>query len=395
MLCMLLAVVVGDLTPRPPLRTGEGVFKTDAGPSGPLNGPSTGAIVQRRSQIGHPLSGSERGPGGEVKGSKPPPLAAKTVTLDKPGTLADAAAELTRQTGLAFDLSAVDGTAKVAPTLKGVPAWQAVEAVADQAKCFVGVQGNKVKLGKRQDGVGPVPSSVDGPFRVVLRKVVARRDPEATGSEYELHLEVQWEPRFPVYLIDAEPKATAAVGKEKLAADSPSVRSMPTGYTHAAVVRLKNVPREARTIDELTGTFRVVAAARMLQVEFKDLTGDKPVTQTVEGVAVTLHPAVTLDTGVRFAVALEYPEGHPEFESFQLWSGSNVFRLFGKNDATGRTTKEYSGEERGRRIDLDYTFARPPAAAAPDLTGWRVVYETPCPMAEQTVTFTLKGVELP
>lgn len=329
--------------------------------------------------------------------AKPAPIAAKIVTLAPPGTLADVTADLSKQTGLAFDLGSVDGKTAVKAAGRNVPLWEAVEAVAADAKCFVSVQGGKVKFAKRPDGVGAVPSSTDGPFRVVLKKVVARKDFEATGTDYEFHLEVQWEPRFPVYLIDTDPKATAAVAGQKLAADAPAVRAMPTGFTHAAVVRVKNVPREAKEVDELTGTFRLVAAARMLSVQFKDLTGDKAVTQEVDGVAVTLHPVVKSDKRAEFRVDLEYPESHPEFESFQQWSGSNEFRLFAPTNAAGVKPTAYSAEERGRRVTAMYNFTGPngTAFALPDLKGWRVVYDTPCPMCEQTLTFKLKGIKLP
>lgn len=328
--------------------------------------------------------------------AKPAPVAAKTVTL-APGTLADVTAELTKQAELPFDLGSVDGKTPIKAAAKAVPFWEAVEAVTDDAKCFASVQGGKVKFAKRPNGVGAAPSSIDGPFRVVLKKVVAKKDFEAAGTDYELHLEVQWEPRFPVYLIDDEPKATATVGKEKLTADSPSVRGMPTGYTHPAVVRLKNVPRGAKQIDELTGTFRLVAAAKMLAVEFTDLTGDKPVSHTVEGVKVTLHPVKKSDKVALFRVDAEYPEGHPEFESFQLWHGTNTFRLFPPNNREGWKPTDLELGEGGRRPSVEYHFAGPNGGAftLPDLKGWRAVYDTPCPMSEQTLTFKLKGIDLP
>lgn len=329
--------------------------------------------------------------------AKPAPVAAKTVTVDKAATLAEATATLSKQTGLAFDLGGADGKAAIKAAAKNVPFWEAVEAVAADARCFVRVQGEKVVFTKRPDGVGAAPSSVDGPFRVVLRKVIARKDFEAAGTDHEFHLEVQWEPRFPVYLIDTEPQATAAVGEQKQTTDSPAVRGMPTGYTHAAVVRLKNIPREAKRIDELTGTFRLVAADRMLAVEFKELTGDKPVTQTVDGVTLTLHPVVKYDKRAEFRVDLEYPETHPEFESFQQWSGANEFRLLAPNQATGLKPSTYSADERGRRVTATYNFSGPNGAAfaLPNLKGWRVVYHTPGPMSEQTLTFKLKGITLP
>jgi hypothetical protein len=343
-----------------------------------------------------------RGPGGEVPGgakpAKPAPVAAKTVTLKSAGTLADVTAEFTKQSGLAFDLSGVDGTAKVNANFNNTPAWAAIEGIAEQANCFVRVAGTKVKLGKRPNGVGAVPSGLDGPFRVVLKKVIAKRDPELADTDYELHLEVQWEPRFPVYLIDTEPKASAMVGKQKLVADSASVRVIPSGYSHPAVVRLKNVPREAKLIDELTCTFRVVAAAKMLAVEFKDLTGDKPVSQTIDGVKVTLDPVKAADKRAEFTVTAEYPEGHPEFESFQLWHAANPFRLYSPNDATGgRKPTGLNLGEGGRRPVIVYQYDAPNggAVALPDLKGWRAVYQTPGPMSEQEVKVTLKGVVPP
>lgn len=328
---------------------------------------------------------------------KPAPVAAKTVALKAAGTLSDTLTEVAKQTGTAFDLTAADGTAKVNANFNNVPFWAAVEAVADQAGCFVSVSGDKVRLGKRPKGVAAVPSGIDGPFRVVLKKVIARRDPELPDAEYELHLEVQWEPRFPVYLIDTEPKATATAGLQKLTADAASVRVIPTGYSHSAVVRLKNVPREAKQLDELTGSFRVVAAAKMLSVEFADLTGDKPVSQAVEGVTVTLHPVKKTAKRAEFRVELEYPATHPEFESFQQWSGTNQFRLHPPTDRAGLPPTDYSASESGRRVRSDYSFAGPNGTAftLPDLKGWRVVYQTPCPMAEQEVKFTLKAVVLP
>ncbi len=337
-----------------------------------------------------PLRANKAEPQGG-KPAKPAPVAAKTVSIKSDGTLADATAEMTKQTGLAFDLTAVDDKAKVNTNFNNAPAWTAIEAVANQANCFVRVAGNTVKLSKRPNGVGAVPSGIDGPFRVVVKKVIAKRDPELADSDYEVHLEVQWEPRFPVYLIDTEPKATATVGKDKVTADAASVRVIPSGYSHPAVVKLKNVPRAAKQLDELACSFRVVAAAKLLAVEFKELTSDKPVSQTIDGVKVTLDPLKVIDKRAEFTVTTEYPDGHPEFESFQLWHAANTFRLLPPNDRTGgRKPTGLNLGEGGRRPLIVYQYD-----GLPDVKGWRAVYETPGPMSEQTVTVTLKGVALP
>ena len=44
-------------------------------------------------------------------------------------------------------------------------------------------------------------SSVDGPFRIVLREVVAKRDADNGSTWYELKLDIHWEPRFPVFRL--------------------------------------------------------------------------------------------------------------------------------------------------------------------------------------------------
>ncbi|MCU0702785.1 MAG: hypothetical protein MUF18_02220 [Fimbriiglobus sp.] len=326
--------------------------------------------------------------------AKPPPVPAARVTVHRVGTLAEITAEIGQQAGITFDLSSADAAVKVEAKFDTTPVWEAVEKLAEQSGHFVGLIGNKVKLTRRPNGVAAVPSAIDGPFRVVLKRVIARRDPERADTEYELQLEVQWEPRFPVYLIDTEPKATATVSGKTFVADAVSVRVVPTGSTQTAVVRLKNVPREAKQLEELTGTFRVVAAAKVLAFEFADLTGEKPVSVSTDGVRVTLQPAQKLEKGVQFAVSAEYPNTHPEFESFQFWHGSNTFRLFPPNDRTGRKPTDQNLGEGGRRPSAEYAFTGM-AAPPDDRKGWRAVYETPCPMAEQEVKFTLKALKLP
>ena len=57
-----------DLTPRPPLQSGEGVVKSDAASESSNAVPSTKGKSRKRPAVEHPLSTLERGPGGEVSG---------------------------------------------------------------------------------------------------------------------------------------------------------------------------------------------------------------------------------------------------------------------------------------------------------------------------------------
>jgi hypothetical protein len=278
------------------------------------------------------------------------------------------------------------------------PFWAVLEKLADRTGSRIALDNGTVKLVKRPDGVKSSPSAIDGPFRVVVKKVLARKDFDTGLSEYEVHLEVMWEARFPVYLIDSEPSVkSATAGGKSRAADAPTGRVLPTGYSHTAVVRLRNIPRGASKIDTLSGSFRVVAAEKVLAVEFTDLTGDKPVSQTADGVKVTMRPIRKLEKRAELGFELEYPPSHPEFESFQLWAGANKLKLIGPDNRTTLVPSDFSTDENGRRVRADYNFSHPNGQAftLPDLKGWRAVYQTPCPMVEQTVTFTLKDIELP
>lgn len=58
-----------DLTPRPPLRDGEGVVNGDTGSSNSPSQPITDTAAQEPGRVEHPLSGTERGPGGEASAS--------------------------------------------------------------------------------------------------------------------------------------------------------------------------------------------------------------------------------------------------------------------------------------------------------------------------------------
>ena len=239
---------------------------------------------------------------------------------------------------------------------------------------------------------------MDGPFRVCVKQVIAKRDFDTDAAVYDVLLEVTWEPRFPVYLIDDVPKiALALAGKEKLKAGVSTGRVPTVGFRQLATVRLQGIPRSAATIDVLGGSFRVVAAEKLWAVEFKDLTGDKPLSQTRDGVKVTLAPAKRIGNRVQFDFNLEYPPSHPEFESFELWASANKLKLYLPNNRKGFEPTDYSTDEAGRRIAASYSYEAPAGKPAPfaDLKGWHAVYETSGPMVMQTVKFELKGIALP
>lgn len=332
----------------------------------------------------------------EEPARKPSPVSAKPVTLSRSAQPAEIAAEIRQQTGLPLELKSV-GPAPISVDFERTPFWTAVDELAAKTGTRPTFEAGVVKLIKPPAGPAP-PSAVDGPFRVVVKKVVARRDYETGVTEHEVHLDLMWEPRFPVYLVDAEPTiASATIGERKLKATPPTGRVQPTGFSHASVIRLQGVRPGSTRIETLSGTFRVVAAEKMLAVEFADLTSEQSVSKTADGVKVTLQPVRKLEQRMEIGFDLEYPASHPEFESYQLWAGSNKLRLIAPDNRTVITPSDFYTDENGRRVRAGYNFTGPNGQpyTPPNLKGWRAVYETPCPLVEQTVTFTLKDIELP
>jgi len=329
--------------------------------------------------------------GGSILAAPPAPVAATPVSFELANpTLEAVAVQFRDKYGMAVEVSEFIKGAKVGAKTNG-PFWYVVEQLTAEASCLAKMQGGKLLF---VPGVTkPVPSSIDGPFRSSVRQVVAKRDFQSGDAVTEVHLDVHWEPRFPVYLIDAEPKLTKAAGeKGNYTADPPSGRVTASGYVHPMVVRLKGVPREEKSLSVLSGSFKVIAAEKMLAVEFKDLTSDKPIEKSIEGVKVVLKPVKSQNGPLEIGFDLEYPPSHPEFESFQEWAGTNKLRVF---DATGNVVKEtnYNTSENGRKITANYFLTAPKGPL--NLKGWRLVYETPSPMAQQEVRFELKDILLP
>lgn len=320
--------------------------------------------------------------------AKLPPIAAKRVQSSE-ATLGPALAAIAKQSGIEIDFASVDGSAKVEPVPE-TDFWLALENLAKPSKTRFAPSAGKVKFAK-----GPLPpSSVEGPFRVSVKQVTARRDFDSDVTNYDVLLEVSWEPRFPVYLMDDTPKiVSASAGDQKLEALAGSGRVPTIGFRQLATVRLSGVPRSATNIDILKGTFNVVAAEKLLAVEFKDLTAAKPQMQTLDGVQVTLAPVKRISTRVQFDFNLEYPASHPQFESFELWASANKLKLYPPSNRAALEPGDYSTNEAGRRIAASYSFE--PAANFADLKGWRAVYETGGPMTKMTVKFELKSIPLP
>ena len=237
------------------------------------------------------------------------------------------------------------------------------------------------------------PESIDGAFRVAVKQVACRRDFDTGRSVTEVALDIHWEPRLPVFRIDSEPRVTVTTDADPKPR-TPTANAGKTAVSGAlftTVVRLDGVPRAATKLT-LAGKFTVTAAAKMLQFRVADTS--KPTTLTQEGVTFTLPTPRKIQDRWDVPVELVYPPSKVEFESFEagVWLSRNRLQLI---DPAGKPLDPINEDfrEAPGKANLVYRF---PAAKVPDgRAGWSLVYETPSPLVEFDVAFTLSNIPLP
>lgn len=330
-----------------------------------------------------------------------PAVPPRLVTLEQTdSTLKDVLAALTKQTGLAVTFPDAAGKQPCDAVFHGKPFWYALELVADQTGQRIAVSGDGGTIALAPRGRSREVSSVAGPFRVVARQVVGRALLDEGATAHEVRLDVHWEPRFPVFRIDSAPTISEARDDRgtALTAQPGGSGAQPTGYAHAAAVRLAGLTREAKRVGVMKGYFAVVASDKMLSFRFPDLAAKRPAALPVqEQVTASLTRFAREDATWEAEVELTYPPTIPEFESFEAWAAGNQVRLVSPDG-----TKLFPPDSRnvtaaGRRVVGTYYFKEDRAKGLVDPAGkgWSLVVEAPSPPVAFTVPFELKDVPLP
>lgn len=332
------------------------------------------------------------------------PIPARTVTIDRQnGTLAEVAADLGKQAGIPVELGAGLGKEPCPAKFAGTPFWAALEEVARRTNTRIDHRdgGRVIVLERKEKGDNPV-SSVAGPFRTVARMVTAKKYLDIGTTFYDVELELQWEPRFPVFRLDSHPRITKAADDRgtALEARAGTANNAVTGYTHSGSVRLTGLTRESRTIRTLAGSFTVTAAESMLAFRFPDLTAKQPsALPAKQGVTATLKRFERDEKTWEAEIELLYPEGMPAFESFEAasWLTQNRLRLVSPDGSKVFAPDDYEIPQAGRRVVAVYRFKEDAAKglANPNAKGWSLVYETPSPLVEFRVPFELTDIPLP
>jgi len=258
------------------------------------------------------------------------------------------------------------------------------------------------------------PVSIDGAFRIAVKQIASRRDFDTRRGVTEVTLEVLWDPRLPVFRIDSEPRGrvrgnarTGFAGAEFEAFQndlSPSGgKQAISGSAFTSIVRIPELVRAVQTGNgsqpvtavtslTLTGKFTVTAAAKMLQFRVADTS--KPTTLTQEGVTFTLQTPRKVGDRWDLPVELVYPPSKVEFESFEagVWLSQNRLQLI---DSTGKPLNPMNEDFRESPGKANLVYRFPTGKVPADRAGWSLVYETPSPLVEFDVAFTLNTIPLP
>ena len=243
-------------------------------------------------------------------------------------------------------------------------------------------------------------ASVDGAFRLELTKVVSRMDFHTERRDTEWTFELQWEPKVPVLMMDAEPMVKKMdVKNAKVEFAKPTGKLLPRGWSQTLVLKSTGIPRTASVVEELQLSMDVVAAQNWLDFGFTDLTKTTDSKVDTSGVTAVCHPVKSKEKRTEFALSLTYPKDHPEFESFQQWAVGNRLQLISpdRSKVIECHPDDSSVDTDGRNVRAVYSFPKSGTRGVDggDWKGWKLGYRTPGPMVVQKLNFMFKELPLP
>jgi hypothetical protein len=347
------------------------------------------------SLLGFTLSSPARGPEGEEK--NPAPQVPRISLKGKDIPLAKALAEVRRQTGIAVH----DATSKqthVDLDLDKVPFWKALDTLADSADARVDLHHRGgLALAARPAWYHSPPVSHDGLFRTTLKRVVVTRDLETGSAASKLVLEVAWLPTLEPFYLETRPQEfrLRAGGKDLAGLAGSSFADVDGRRTLAFEV---DVPGAVGDIDLLEGKLSVIGPSKMLSFTFPTLDRlEKAGPVTREGVTCKVTRVTLRDSRWSVSLAVDYPPGNRELDSYQSWAVNNDVVLVSTKDEKKRVASDSYVIERmsSRQARITYHFLNPKKRGLGAPAGWKVTYRTPARVVEIPFRFSFKDVKLP
>jgi hypothetical protein len=333
----------------------------------------------------------------------------KSFTLHGRVPLRDALSALTTQTGIQVEDQTGRGDRVVAVDCDTVPFWQAIDAIAAAADAGVYLypRNGRITLVERRAGREAPLVSYDGFFRCTLKKIVASRDLETGQESCTLSIEVAWEPQLEPLLLEtraADLKLTDdRMRPIPVQPDGSSVAPIDGRMSLVTDIHLPGLPRSASKIGSLTGQFHVVGPTKMLTFRFDSLdtlakaAANSPTRNLeMEKVRCSLAKVDLLRDRWTVRVALDYPPGNKQLESYQSWVVNNEMVLVSADGKRRLAASDYVLETATTtRAVISYHFRdrEKPSRGKPE--DWRLTYKTPAAIVEWPVRFSFKDIPLP
>lgn len=330
------------------------------------------------------------------------PIAARNIALPpgSPTNVGILLEAVRKQTGVAIDSGRLEPNQSIdTAKLENPTFWEVLTAISQQTghPLHSTRNGSTIAFGPARKGT--VHDSLEGPFRVTAQEIMARIDLDSGQSVYDITLEIYWEPRFPVYRMSSFPVISECQDDRGQAIKVPDrpVMSPVTGYQHRSTLRLPGLTRDSRRISKISGSFLVTASPRMIPVLFDQLDQRMPRSLQRQGIQATLHSWGQESTRWEADIELQYPQGQPEFESFESWASRNRLELVGPREGERYPASNFEMSESSRQVRATYRFltSTTKGPKIENLKDWKLVYHVPAPLTEYRVYFTLKDLPLP
>jgi hypothetical protein len=333
-------------------------------------------------------------------------MRASTVTLHGARSLADALAEISRQTGnklkdVRQQMGQEISNPQVTANFDKTPFWQALDQTLDQAGLTVYPYAGKDELGIMARAESALPrssrASYAGPLQFEATRLDATRDLRVRDSaSLKILMEISWEPRLrPITLQQplADIRAVDDQGNDIPVAETEGQLERavdPTGTATEFQLPLVAPPRSAKAIASLRGKIRALLPGKIEAFEFSDLKNAKKVEQHRAGVTVVLDEVRQEGDTWEVRIRARFDNAANALESFRSWIFNNEAYLVGSDNQriakTGFETTRQTKDE----VGIAYKFDLPNGPA-----GLTFVYKTPAMLTLVPLEYEFKNLPLP
>ena len=327
---------------------------------------------------------------------------AKSVTLGGKFVLSKALEKLKEQTGIAVRSQGQDDP-ELTLELKKAPFWKALDTLAKEADRRV-VAGRGEAQIVLAPGYRELPASYQGPFRTMIKRMVAVRELETDARTTLARIEVAWQPPFQAFLIQTDPESLVVQDNKGLALEIPEGKAGRVFVEDPMMAEFEMpLPAVRRAVPRLglvKGNLMVIGSPKLLNFAFADLQKGKEVKQ--EGVSVKLNDVDTSNKELwSFEFAVKYPADGPKVEGLEMQSWLLRNEVFLLHKKTGKKFPSNGGfdtdDQTATEATLHYRFTddEENKVKLGKPADWQLVYRTAGQIIEVTLPFEFKDVPLP